>query len=207
MDCRGDTRGRRLLLALVVATVLSGGPVGAQATRAHVGLTASGGLGVFGGGGQATHDLTGGEAGALVDLGWIWSPRVRLTGDAAWFAGPHREFVAQDDRSYKSTVFDLTGSVSLRLLGGSASSRLVPYLSGGFAIHALSSSFGTLPLDQRYNANRFGVLGAVGMERWIGSSGRQSVWVEWRVQEVTDASRWTARVGWTRHFAAMARPR
>ncbi len=209
MEWRADTRGLLVLIELVLLPVAGPtvGSIGAQATRAHVGVTASGGVGVFAGGGRASHDVTGGEVGALVDLGWIWTPRVRLTGDAVWFAGPHREYVPQDDESYKSTVYDLAGTVSLRLLGGSSTSRLVPYASVGLAVHALSSSFGTLPLDQRYNANRFGATAGVGVERWIGPAGRHSVWLEGRVQGVTDVSRWTARVGWVRHFSSMTRPR
>jgi hypothetical protein len=178
----------------------------AQQPKAQLGLAAAGSLGFVGGGGSATHGLEGGEAGLVVDLGWVSSRRLRLVGDAAWFAGSLEEFVPQDDQSYSSLVFDLVETVSLQLMGGSVTSRLVPYASLGLSIHALSSSFGSTPLDNRYNANRFGVTGGVGVRKWIGSSGRQSLFVEFRDLQVTDASRWMMRMGLTRHFAPLTRP-
>lgn len=177
-----------------------------QEPKAQLGLSAAGGIGVFLGAGSAVHNVKGGEAGGLVDLGWVGSPRIRLVGDASWFIGSLHEFVAQDDRHFSGPVFDLSSSVSLLALSGSSSSRQSVYASLGFSIHALSSSFGSIPLDQRYNANRFGFTGAVGGRVWVGEGGRGALFAELREHLVTSVNRWTVRAGFLHNFGPLTRP-
>ncbi|MFN8581240.1 MAG: hypothetical protein U0163_09730 [Gemmatimonadaceae bacterium] len=189
-----------------MTSLIGKGAAAQTASGAHLGLAESGGMGVLLGAGEATHHLRGVEVGGSLDLGWIGSPRLRLVGDVAWFGGRLRSFVTQDDKTYRSNVFDLAGTVAVQLHGGSLKARTAPFVSAGVAVHALSSSFGSLPLDLRYNANRFGLMGAVGVNQWLGS-GRQSLRFEARFQEVTGASRWTGRLSLEHHFGSMVRSR
>lgn len=142
----------------------------------------------------------------MLDVGWIGSPRLRLVGDATWFIGELSEFVPQDDRSYSGAVFDLSASVSLLALGGSATARFAPYLSAGVGVHALSSAFGTPALDQRYNANRFALTEGAGFRLWVGRSGSMTLFAEGRAHQLTDVSRWSVRAGVLRNFGALVRP-
>src|ERR1700741_1587011 len=89
---------------------------------------------------------------------------------------------------------------------GSVSSRQVAYASVGFSIHALSSSFHSVPLDQRYNANRFGITGTVGGRFWIGEKGQQALFLEARESAVSEMTRWTLRSGFLYNFGPLRRP-
>lgn len=153
------------------------------------------------------HDLPGGEFGAALDLGWVWSPRVRLVGDASWFIGSLHEYVPQDDEDFSGTVFDLSSTVSLLALTGQANSRQTAYASLGLSIHAMSSSFKSLPLDQRYNANRFGAAAAVGGRVWLGDQGREALFLEVRGAAVSQMNRWTVRSGFIHNLGPLTRPR
>ncbi|MEP7347675.1 MAG: hypothetical protein ABI877_20565 [Gemmatimonadaceae bacterium] len=202
-----DTRrGHKYLLAALLSFAVGARGVGAQEKKAQLGLRAAGGLGVFVGGGRAIHDLPGGEGGALLDLGWVWSPRVRLVGDASWFIGSLHEFVEQDDEHFSGPVFDLSSTVSLMALSGSATARQTAYASFGVSIHALSSSFNSIPLDQRYNANRFGVAAAIGGRVWVGPEGTRALFTELRGTSVSELHRWTIRAGFIHNFRPLTRP-
>ncbi len=196
----------KYLLAALILVAAGARPSASQETKADLGLRSSGGLGVFLGGGRAVHDLPGGEGGGLLDLGWVWNPRVRLVGEASWFIGTLHEYVAQDDQDYSGAVFDLSSTVSVLALSGSTTARRSAYASFGFSIHALSSSFGSIPLDARYNANKFGVASAIGGRVWIGREGRQALTAELRQTSVTSMTRWTARAGFMHNFGPLTRP-
>jgi hypothetical protein len=193
------------LIALLLCAI-AGRIAECQAPRARVGLPSAGGIGVFVGGGRVTHDVPGGEVGIIADLGWLWAPRLRLVSDVSWFIGSLHEYVAQDDEDISGPIFDLGGTVSLQALSGSAASRGTGYASLGVSIHVLSSSFNSLPLDLRYNANRFGLAGTVGGRAWVGSGGTESLFAEVRAQAVTQVSGWRVRAGYIHNFAPMTRP-
>ena len=202
-----DTRhlSKYLLGALLICAV--GADRGTcQEPSAQLGLSAAGGFGVFLGGGGASHHISGGEGGVLLDLGWVGSRRVRLVGDASMFVGSLHEYVAQDDRDFSGAVFDLSSTVSLLALTGSATARHSAYASAGVSIHALSSSFGSVPLDQRYNANRFGIAGALGGRAWVGQEGRRALFAELKGQTVKSLNRWALRAGYMHNFGPLARP-
>ncbi|MBV6521649.1 MAG: hypothetical protein MNPFHGCM_01793 [Gemmatimonadaceae bacterium] len=197
----------QLLGAVLVSLLVGARTSTCQETVAELGLRASGGVSVFMGGGRAVHDVPGGELGAAIDLGWAWSERLRLMGDASWFVGRLREYVPQDDEEFSGPVYDLSGSVSLLALIGSPASRQAIYAGLGLSIHALSSSFRSIPLDRRYNANRFGVTGTLGGRMWLGQAGRSALFAELREFRVSDMNRWSVRMGIMRNFDALARPR
>ena len=202
-----DTRHvPKCLLAAVLLFAVGARGAASQETKSQLGLHAAGGLGLFAGGGRAIHDLPGGEIGALVDLGWAWAPRVRLVGDASWFIGSLHEYVAQDDRDFSGAVYDLSSTVSLMALSGPTTARQSAYVSLGFSIHALSSSFGSIPLDQRYNANRFGIAAAIGGRAWIGRDGEQALFTELREIRVSESHRWMVRTGFMHNFGPLTRP-
>jgi len=200
-------RTRKFFLAVALVVGARGRGLPCQETKVQLGLRSSGGLAAFAGGGKAVHNLPGGEFGALLDLGWVWNPHVRLVGDASWFIGSLHEYVPQDDKHFSGPVFDLSSTVSLLALAGNAAARQTAYASFGFSIHALSSSFRSLPLDQRYNANRFGVAGAVGGRVWLGDQGREALFLELRGTGVSQMNRWTVRSGFMHNLGPLTRPR
>jgi hypothetical protein len=61
-------------------------------------------------------------------------------------------------------------------------------------------------LDERYNANRFGVAGAIGGRAWVGGEGRRSLFLELQGQRVQEMHRWGARAGFIHNFGPLTRP-
>jgi hypothetical protein len=162
---------------------------------------------VFGGAASVQRGAKGFEGGASIDLGHLHSTRVRLGGEVSFLHVTLREYVPQEDTTYSGPVVDLSGTVALTWFGGSDRSRVAPYVQVGAAVHALSSSFGSLVLDPRYNANRLGLTGAAGVNWWLGQSGRRSLFVEARRTYALNVNRWMVRAGAWVHFAPLARPR
>jgi hypothetical protein len=109
--------------------------------------------------------------------------------------GTLTETVVVEDSSYRGPVYDLSGGVSVTLLPTGPRSRIAPYLVAGIAVHALSSSFGTLVLDQRYNGNPFGLHGGAGIRLRLTDSGRTAIWTEWRGTIAENVNRTTLRGG------------
>jgi hypothetical protein len=188
------------LLALVLGTL----PVGAQ-SRAALGLTAIGAVEPHLGYATLPHGATAVEAGLRMDLGHLPLHRLRLTASGAFLRSLRfTEFVESDHRSFSGSFFDLSGDVSLMVLLAPPAGAVVPYLSGGVGVHVLSSSFGSLTIDQRYNSNSFGLSGAAGMRLRLGTEGRRGLFVEGRREGAHAASRWTARAGYSLFFADLA---
>ncbi len=153
------------------------------------------------------HSASGFDAGGVIDIGWIRSPRFRMQGELDWLRATLDEFVAADDKNYHGHFYDLSGSVSGVLLGGGTRSRLVPYVEAGVGVHALSSSFGTLTLDERYNANPFGAHVGAGMRVWLSSTGRQGASLDIRRVIAQNVNRTSVRIGALFLFGDLVRPR
>jgi hypothetical protein len=172
---------------------------------AHVGITAAGGVSVYGGRASVEFDATGYEAGATADLGWIRTQRFRLQADLALLRATLTETVEVEGRTYRDHFFDLTASVSLVVLAGGDGWPVRPYALAGAGVHALSSAFGSLTIDRRYNANPFGSHAAAGLRTWIGASGRAGAFLEARVAVAEHVNRTTIRAGGTVYLNDLVR--
>ncbi|MGQ0646603.1 MAG: hypothetical protein ACT4P7_03470 [Gemmatimonadaceae bacterium] len=136
------------------------------------------------------------EAGGTLDLGHFSSRRMRLAADVAFLRTlPYTEFVVQDDMTYRDVFYDLNGHVVLGLLARDPVHRVVPYVSFGVGVHILTSSFGSIPIDARYNTNNFGLKAAGGLRIRTGSSGRLAMLLEGSATLARDVSRRTIRAG------------
>jgi hypothetical protein len=149
----------------------------------------------------------GGEAGAFVDLGWVHAPRLRLQGEVEFLRATLRQYVLVLDTTFYGPFFDLSASVSAVLLGGNEHQRFVPYLDGGIGVHALSSTFGALPLDRLYNANPFGFHVGAGARVWVSASGRNGLFVEVRRVIAEAVNRTSVRAGGMVFYRDLIRPK
>jgi hypothetical protein len=73
-------------------------------------------------------------------------------------------------------------------------------------VHALSSTFGVVELDERYNANPFGVDVAAGLRAWVSSSGRAGLFVEGRRVIAANVNANVLRVGALVFYRDLVRP-
>jgi hypothetical protein len=135
------------------------------------------------------------EVGAQVDFGAIRDRRVRVTADAAFLRSLRlREFVVADDATYEDVFYDLSGHVGLSLLARDPARRVVPYATVAAGVHALTSSFGSIAIDLRYNSNVFGLIGAAGLRIRTGRS--RGLLLELRRVQADNVSRTSAHLGW-----------
>lgn len=161
--------GPQGLLAAALAAFLTAGTPAASWSQASSGGSTLGlrGIGSAAVGVAAARVERGAEAveGQLtIDLGHFGNPRVRLGASAAFLRSfPHSEYVTQDDTTYRDVFYDLSGHVSVTLLARAPTRSVVPWVSFGVGIHALTSSFGSIPIDVRYNTNLFGLRSAAGL--------------------------------------------
>ena len=171
----GLLKGLNRALCLLVTLPLMGG---AQEPGSNLGLPAVAAVGFHGGFARLERSSDGQEAGLLLDLGWMRGRSVRLQGEVAFLRATLTETLVLEDSTFHGDYFDLTAGVSAVWLGA-PDARVSPYALVGVAVHALSSAFGNLVLDQRYNANRFGSHVGAGIRLRIGAS-RQAVFAEAR---------------------------
>ncbi|MCC6316694.1 MAG: hypothetical protein IT361_03295 [Gemmatimonadaceae bacterium] len=165
-----------------------------------------GALGVHGGYARVEQGVDAAEATVSLDLGHFASSRVRLAAEASFLrAFPHREYVEADDTTYRDVFYDLSGHVDLHLLLRSPARRVVPYLSFGVGIHALTSSFGSIPIDLRYNTNVFGLRAGSGVRFRTGA--RNAIVLEGAASLSKAVSRSSVRLGVEWLFADLAGPR
>lgn len=201
MPCLCSIRGTRVrhrigvLGYLAVAFGIAAGTAGAQAPSSNLGLPAAGAVGVFASGAWLERDSRGQEAGAVLDLGWVRSPRLRVQGEVAFLRGHLTETVIVEDETYEGSYFDVTAAATIVLLGGRDDSRLAPYVLASLSVHAMSSAFGTFALDHRYNTNRFGSQVGLGLRSWLGASGRRGLFVEVRRVLADEVMRTVVRAG------------
>jgi hypothetical protein len=147
------------------------------------------------------------EAGAFLDLGWIHAPRFRLQGEVDFLRASLTERVEVEDTTFHGVFYDLTSAVSFIALAGSPTQRLVPYLTAGIGVHALSSAFGTRAIDKRYNANPFGSHVGLGLRLWLSGRGRNGAFVEARHVVAANVNRTSIRGGAMVFFRDLIRPR
>lgn len=151
---------------------------GAQVPTSNVGLQAVGAVGIYGGPARLERASRGQEGGLLLDLGWLRGRSLRLQGELSILRASLTEYVELEDSTFHGDYFDLSGSVtSIWLM--SHTSKVSPYVLAGLSVHALSSAFQTVVLDQRYNANRFGSHIGAGLRLRFGGS-RTAMFVEGR---------------------------
>ncbi|MGQ0539088.1 MAG: hypothetical protein ACT4R6_09100 [Gemmatimonadaceae bacterium] len=117
-----------------------------------------------------------------------------------------REFVELEGRTHEGPIFDLTIGVSLLQLLRSSERRVQPFVAGGFSVHAMSSSFHSTVLDQRYNTNNFGAHAALGIRLRLGAAGGSALGLELRRTSVRQMNRTSLAVSLQRLTRALAEP-
>jgi hypothetical protein len=136
----------------------------AAAQEPALGLRGIGAVGLGATASAIERDATGLELGVSVDLGHFRSRRVRPGATLAFLRSlPRSEYVAQDDATYRDVFYDLSGHVTLTVLARDPGRRVIPYASLGAGVHALTSSYGSTPIDIRYNTNVFGLRVGTGL--------------------------------------------
>ena len=147
--------------------------------RSHLGLDAIGAVTIGGGWSTIENNFRAWQVGTSVDFGYLRSRHVRLVADATYLLTlPHREYVIAEGKTYRDVFRDLSAHLSLAVHPFSPTARVSPYVAGGVGVHVLSSSFGSLTIDTRYNTNNFGLREAVGVRIGVGSSGRRALNLE-----------------------------
>jgi hypothetical protein len=190
-------------LLLLIGTHAAGAQ---EHPTSHTGLAAVGALGFSVGRVNVERHAVGFDAGGLIDLGWVRSPRLRLQGEVDYMRASLTQFILTRDQSYHDFIYDLSTTVSAVYLAGGEHQRVVPYLTAGLAVHALSSTFGVVELDQLYNANPFGFHAGAGVRIWLSSSGRNGMFIEGRRVVAQNVIRTSARLGALVFFGDLIHP-
>jgi hypothetical protein len=164
-----------------------------QVQTANVGLHAVGAVGIQGGVARLERSSKGQEVGLLLDLGWLRGQSLRLQSEVSVLRATLTEFVEVEDSTFHGDYFDLSGSLTMIWLTGH-DAKVSPYALAGLSVHALSSSFQTLALDRRYNANRFGSHIGAGIRVRLGGT-RQALFVEARRVIADEVDRSVVRLG------------
>lgn len=192
-------------LSLAAAAQGQGQPA-TENGQAHLGLAAAGAFVLSGSWASIEHGFHAFALGTTVDLGHFRSRRVRLLADLEYMLTlPHEERVEIEGKSYRDVYRDLSGHVAVAFHGASPTARVSPYVATGVGVHVLSSTFGTLSIDQRYNTNNFGLLAAAGMRIAIGSGGRRALQLEVRGLQARDVRRVGVHVGMAALFNDLVR--
>lgn len=180
-------------------------PAGSAVAPTSVGLASVGAFTLHGGFAGVQRGFRALAAGATLDLGHIASPRLRLLSDVSYLVTfPRSELVVEERRTYRDVFRDLSGELSLALHANAPTSRLSPYIAAGVGVHVLSSSFGSLAIDSRYNTNNFGVVAAAGARLRVGAGGRRALQVEIRDVQARDVRRVSVHLGVTALFNDLA---
>jgi hypothetical protein len=146
------------------------------------------------------------EGGATLDLGHLPSNRIRLAADVALLRTmPFSEYIVADDTTYRNVFYDLSGHLMLVLLARDPARSVVPWVSVGAGVHVLTSAFGSIPIDIRYNTNVFGLRTAAGVRVRAGASGRRAFVLEGSATVAREVSRTAVRVGAEWLFGDLAR--
>ncbi len=198
---QGTRLGAALLLFLAGASVS-----GAQDTgEAAFGVRAIGAAGMHVGRASVERNAEAYELGARLDIGHFRIDRIRVVADVAFLrTRTYEEFVPTEDTTYRDVFYDLSGHVTVQWFLTKPSQRVSPYVSTGVGVHALSSSFRSIVLDQRYNSNRFGLRAAAGMRVRLGPDRRHAVFVEYAGTLVREVSRGSVHVGVEALFGDLA---
>lgn len=201
----GTRLGAALLIFLAGASV-SGSQEAGEAGEAAFGVRAIGAAGIHFGRASVERNADAYELGARLDVGHFRIDRIRVVADVAFLRTlAYEEFVPAEDTTYRDQFYDLSGHVTVQWYLTKPSQRVAPYVSTGVGVHALSSSFRSIVLDQRYNSNRFGLRAAAGMRVRLGSEGRRALFVEYAGTLVREVSRGSVHVGVEALFGDLAR--
>jgi hypothetical protein len=195
----------RLILAVSAAALVASAiplRLGAQTPSSNLGLTAVAGIGIHAGGARLERSSDGLEAGGVLDLGWWRGRNVRLQAEMSILRATLSEYLELEDSTFVGAYYDLSVGVSGIWLTN-ADSRFSPYLLAGVAAHALSSTFGILELDGRYNTNRFGSHVGAGVRVRPGA-GDTGIYVEGRRVIANEVDRTVIRAGVMMFFGDLA---
>lgn len=196
---------RAIALGLLPACGLT--QAGAQGLpRSNLGLPAVSAIGLYGGGARLERASDGVEAGGFVDLGRMWGRSLRLQGEVGMVRASLAEYVEVEDSTYTGHYLDFSVDVTGLWLA-SPDGKASPYVLAGIGVHALSSAFGTLVLDQRYNTNRFGSHVGAGMRVRLGGRGlfQPALFVEARRVIADEVDRTVFRAGLLTLFGDLGR--
>lgn len=165
-------------------------------SRTHLGLAAVSAVSVNAGFASIQRGYHGLSIGGTVDFGHLATPRLRVLADVGYLLSfAKTEYVQSENKTYRDNFRDLTGSLALAFHPNAPTSRVTPYAIGGLGVHVLSSTFGSLAIDRRYNTNNFGLLLAGGARLRLGGSRKHAFLVEVRRVLSQDVSRTSIHVG------------
>lgn len=188
------------LLVVVTSPLTAQSPPG----ESSLGLRGIGALGLLAAYARLDRGVDAFEAIAELDLGHFASRRVRLGAEAAFLRSrSHSEFVVAEDTTYRDVFYDLSGHVTLGVLLRDPIRRVVPYVTGSVGVHVLTSSFGAIPIDLRYNTNVFGLRSGAGLRVRTGS--QRAIVIEWNASIAREVSRRSIRVGASWLFGDLVR--
>lgn len=172
----------------------------------NVGLDAIGAVTASAGWSSVENGFHAWHVGTRVDFGYLRSRRVRLLADAQYLLSlPHSEYVLAEGKTYRDVFRDLSAHLSLAMHLASPTARISPYVAAGVGVHVLSSSFGSLTIDTRYNTNNFGLREAVGARIGVGGSGRRALTLEVESVQSRDVRRVGVSLGITGLFNDLVR--
>jgi hypothetical protein len=200
-------RIRRLIVGIAAFSGLAHGARAQTEPSSNVGISGVGAFGLHAGYPAVERASRGFEAGVFADIGWIHTPQFRLQAEVDFLRASLTERVEVEDTTFRGVFYDLTASVTAVALAGPSTQRVVPYLIAGVGVHALSSAFGTLAIDKRYNANPFGSHVGVGLRVWLSGNGRNGAFVEARRVIAENVNRTTVRAGALVFFRDLIRAR
>ncbi|MEO7962441.1 MAG: hypothetical protein ABIT38_00870 [Gemmatimonadaceae bacterium] len=171
-----------------------------------LGLTAAAALGIHAGLVRLERGIDAYEGGVSLDLGHFSSRKLRLTTEITYTrSSPHTERIETEGKTYRATIFDLSGEINLALLTREPTKRIVPFVAGGVGMHVLSSAFGSLAIDTRYNTNNFSLQVESGVRFRLGRRSRRALLMSVRRVQSNDVSRTTVQIGLEALFNDLAR--
>ncbi len=183
-----------LLVLLAPATMFPQGD--SLASRTRLGLAAVSAVSANVGYASIQRGYHGLSVGGTVDFGHLATPRLRLVADIGYLRSfAKSEYVQSENKTYRDDFRDLTGTIAFALHPNAPTSRFTPYALTGLGVHVLSSSFGSLAIDTRYNTNNFGLLLGGGARLRVGSGRRRALFAEVRRVLSQDVSRTSVHVG------------
>lgn len=166
------------------------------ASEPTLGLAAIGAFTVHAGMARVQRGFSAGSIGATADFGYLRSRRVRVLADLTYLlTAPRTERVESEGRTYRDAFRDLSGHVAFAFHANDPHGRVSPYLMTGAGVDILSSSFGSLTLDTRYNANNFSLLAAAGTRVRLGGEGKRALQLEVRGVQAHNVRRLSVQVG------------
>lgn len=187
---------RPIVLRLLGLLVLVASPGRAQdsTSRASLGIRGIGGFALLPGYSRVERGVSALEIGAVLDLGHFTSRRVRLAAEVNYLRSfRFSEYVEAEDSTYRDAFYDLSPRLWLQLLARDPVRRIVPFARFGVGVHALTSTFGSIPLDIRYNTNVFGLATGAGLRLRV--PGAKAIVIEGTAIVAKEVSRGGLRMG------------